>query len=125
MAKLNDIEICIMDEIKANVTVLTSENSKLRQELKEANEKCMYFEQEIRSLKTEKQTITKDKQRQSVALPGSGDTTESSSSSAGSVNDSERGSYESRSQAMEPVVSYAAVVGAAAAARKTADYKDS
>lgn len=125
MAKLNDIEICIMDEIKANVTVLTSENSKLRQELKEANEKCMYFEQEIRSLKTEKQTITKDKQRQSVALPGSGDTTESSSSSAGSVNDSERGSHESRSQATEPVVSYAAVVGASAAARKTADYKDS
>ncbi|CAG5058190.1 unnamed protein product [Parnassius apollo] len=49
--KLNSFETKVLNEIKATVTVLAQENSKLRQDLSEANKKCSLLEQQISILK--------------------------------------------------------------------------
>ncbi|CAG5059984.1 unnamed protein product [Parnassius apollo] len=52
--KLSSFETKILSEIKASVTVLAQENSKLRQYLSEANKKCSLLEQQISILKNGK-----------------------------------------------------------------------
>nr|XP_049693477.1 uncharacterized protein LOC126054008 [Helicoverpa armigera] len=54
LAKICDFEMNIIKEIKDTVAVLVMENSKLRQELKEANMKCNSYEQQIKSLEMER-----------------------------------------------------------------------
>ncbi|KAF9796847.1 hypothetical protein SFRURICE_001197 [Spodoptera frugiperda] len=54
MAKLSAFELNILQEIKTTVAVLALENSKLRQELNEANKKCNAYEQQIKSLESER-----------------------------------------------------------------------
>lgn len=53
-ARLSAFESKLIQEIKNSVTTLTLENSKLREELTVANNKCRCLEQEINVLKTEK-----------------------------------------------------------------------
>ncbi|CAK1581280.1 unnamed protein product [Parnassius mnemosyne] len=57
MAKTCAFETNIIQEIKNTVAVLALENSKLRQELKDANMKCSSFEQQIKCLKAKKQVL--------------------------------------------------------------------
>lgn len=54
MAKISAFESTMIKEIKETVAVLALENSKLRQELKEANIKCNSYENEIERLKSER-----------------------------------------------------------------------
>lgn len=54
MAKLSAFELNILQEIKTTVAVLALENSKLRQELNVANKKCNAYEQQIKSLESER-----------------------------------------------------------------------
>ncbi|CAG5032764.1 unnamed protein product [Parnassius apollo] len=54
--KLSSFETKILSEIKASVTVLAQENSKIRQDLSEANKKCSLLDQEILILKNGKNT---------------------------------------------------------------------
>lgn len=51
--KISIFETNIIQEIKSSVAVLALENTKLRQELKEANLKCGSYERQIQILKTE------------------------------------------------------------------------
>jgi hypothetical protein len=60
LSKMNDLEAKIIKEIKSAVTVLTLENSKLRQELNDVNKKCISYEQEIKMLKTEAEVLNKE-----------------------------------------------------------------
>lgn len=53
LAKISVFETNIIKEIKASVAVLALENTRLRQELNEANMKCSSYERQIQSLKTE------------------------------------------------------------------------
>lgn len=55
--RLNALESKLIQEIKSSVAALALENSKLREELSVASNKCRYLEQEINVLKTEKNNI--------------------------------------------------------------------
>lgn len=57
MAKLNAFEEKILLEFKTTVTVLALENSKIRQELNESNERCVSLEKEVIVLKNERSTV--------------------------------------------------------------------
>ncbi|CAG5017228.1 unnamed protein product [Parnassius apollo] len=57
MANICAFEINIIQEIKNTVAVLALENSKLRQDLKDANMKCSFYEQQIKCLKAKRQVL--------------------------------------------------------------------
>lgn len=52
--KLNIMESKIIDKIQNVLSILVTENSKLRQELNEANVRCVGFQEELNTLKTER-----------------------------------------------------------------------
>lgn len=67
MAKNSAFESNIIQEIKATVAILALENSKLRQELIEANLKCSSYEQKISSMENERLESIDNKKSHEIA----------------------------------------------------------